>query len=65
MSGPRRIAHADLERFFKEALMAVGVPNPVEKRIRLAPAPAIAVVDSTSLPAVQSKLSPSFLIHPG
>ena len=29
MSGPRRIAHVDLERFFKEALMAVGVPEHV------------------------------------
>ena len=43
----------------------VGVPKPVEKRMRFAPEPAIAVVDSTSFPAVQSKLSPSLVTHPG
>ena len=43
----------------------VGVPKPVENRIKLAPAPAIAVVDSTSFPAVHKRESPFLFIHPG
>ena len=55
-----------LETFITGATgFPVGVPKPVEKRMRLAPAPANAVVDSTSFPAVHRRERPSFLTHPG
>ena len=38
----------------------VGVPRPVEKTIKFAPDPAMAVVDSTSPPGVQRSERPSF-----
>ena len=38
--------------------LPVGVPRPVVKSTTLAPAPTCAVVASTSLPGVQSRLSP-------
>ena len=40
--------------------LPVGVPSPVEKIISVACAPAMAVVDSTSLPGVHSRFSPGF-----
>ena len=55
-----------LEIFTTGAMgLPVGVPRPVEKRIMFAPAPAMAVVDSTPFPAVQSKDNPGFVTHPG
>ena len=43
----------------------VGVPNPVVNKIRLAPLHANAVVLSTSLPGVQRRLRPDFLMYSG
>lgn len=39
--------------------LPVGVPSPVVNMIRLAPEPASAVVDSTSLPGEHSRLRPA------
>ncbi|MNH42859.1 hypothetical protein D3C86_1536440 [compost metagenome] len=43
----------------------VGVPNPVVKSTILAPEPTSAVVDSTSLPGVQSKFKPGLVTFSG
>ncbi len=43
--------------------LPVGVPRPVVKSMMLAPAPASAVVLSTSLPGVHNKLSPGFVTY--
>jgi hypothetical protein len=40
--------------------LPVGVPNPVVKRISVAPLAALPVVASTSLPGVQTRLRPGF-----
>ncbi len=45
--------------------LPVGVPRPVVKSTTLAPAPTCAVVASTSLPGVQSKLSPGVVAYSG
>ena len=45
--------------------LPVGVPRPVVKRTRFAPAPACAVTHSTSLPGVQSRVSPGVVAYCG
>src|SRR5579863_8963801 len=45
--------------------LPVGVPRPVVKRTRFAPAPAWAVTHSTSLPGVQRRLRPGVFAYSG
>lgn len=62
MTSAMRLAILLLLEIFSTGVIGlpVGVPSPVVNMIKLAPEPASPVVDSTSLPGVQSRLSPFF-----
>src|ERR1700719_1434115 len=64
MSGIFSVSREFVEIFTTGAIgFPVGVPKPVVKRSRFAPAPTCAVTHSTSLPGVHWRLSPAVVAH--
>ena len=65
MMSAMRSASVELVEIFTTGAtgLPVGVPRPVVKSTRFAPAPACAVTHSTSLPGVQSRLSPGVVAY--
>ncbi len=64
MSGMRSASLVLDETFITgEIGLPVGVPSPVVNNMMVAPDPAMAVVLSTSLPGVQSKLRPGLVTY--
>ena len=62
-----RAASAEFVAIFTTGAIGfpVGVPSPVVKSTRLAPAPVCAVTASTSLPGVHSRFSPGVVAYSG
>src|SRR5580693_1770749 len=67
MMSAMRLASCELVEIFTTGAtgLPVGVPRPVVKSTRFAPAPACAVTHSTSLPGVQSRFRPDVVAYCG